>query len=157
MEGKEFLQVPEILNKSGNDFVRSIRSLGQRKTQPFLRTSISRSYYAAFLHIRDEFKKYCKPKYIERHENLISLLQCSDYQDCSAIIGGPLDSLRDKRKEADYVMDRTVSLRESEAGYASAKYLIRDFGKIDIPKLLLNIKQKARPIYDAAVRPEFRI
>ena len=156
MEGKEFLQVPEIINKTGGEFVRSIKSISEKKPQPFLRTCISRSYYAAYLHIRDKLIGHCVPDYVGSHEKIIRLLQSSGFQNCSEEIGGPLGSLRDKRHDADYVLSRSVTERESGDSYKLAKTLIEYFDKINVRKLLLAVKQEAYVIYNEAVRREFR-
>ena len=156
MEGKEFLQVPEIINKTGGEFVRRLKGLSEKKPQPFLRTSISRSYYAAYLHIRDKLIDHCVPDYVKSHERLIRLLESSKFQNCSSDIGGPLKSLRDKRHDADYVLNRSVTERESSSSYKLAKTLIEYFDKINVRKLLLAVKQEAYGIYNEAVRWDFR-
>jgi len=95
-EPSEFLTVAEQLIRDS-----------KYKNQGGFRTSISRSYYAAFLVIRKKLEEsgVSLSQSYEQHQDVINELMSKGYTD----IGNKLHSLRDKRNDADYHLDANIN------------------------------------------------
>lgn len=76
------------------------------KNQAGFRTSISRSYYAAFLVIRKKLQELGEPigKGYEQHQVVINALMGKN-----SSLGNKLHSLRDKRNDADYQLHANIN------------------------------------------------
>ncbi len=93
-------------------FLEVARELANIEREALARTSISRSYYAAFLLSREILSSYGrqvktgKPK---DHELVITEFRKLGRRD----IGDKLDSLRKMRNEADYELDKLITRRHA--------------------------------------------
>ncbi len=131
MEGKEFLEVAERLSNSNHEADR--------------RTSVSRSYYAMFNHI----KSFLKPKITftntpEDHRKIYYYFHNCGVEEAEDIASG-LNVLRQKRNDADYNMNATgFDSKNCALLYLKAKISINKFDKIDRRALLEGIKEYIR-------------
>lgn len=95
-ELSEFLTVAEQLIRDS-----------KYKNQAGFRTSVSRSYYAAFLVVRKKLEDLgirIKRGY-EQHQDVIDKLMDKNYTN----VGNKLHSLREKRNDADYQLHANIN------------------------------------------------
>ncbi len=129
------------------DFLKTAKFLNNQKDECHLRTSISRSYYAVHLHIRDFISKkfLAGRKFRKRpHDKVIACLsQCevSEIKSIAVMLG----DLRQARTDADYKMDRTIKPIKSQDIYDDASELLSDFNaKVDINTNIQKLAKSSR-------------
>ena len=111
------------------DFLNTAAFLNGQSDEHYLRTSISRSYYAVHLHIRSFISNtYLGGKKFNKspHMNIILCLNRCEVGEVK-VIGSMLNDLLQARKDADYEMDKTISSKKSEDIYEDSNELLSDF------------------------------
>lgn len=111
------------------DFLKTAEHLKDQDGEHYVRSSISRSYYAIYLHVRHfisktflggrKFKK-------DPHQKLIDCLQFCDAPDIKSI-GVMLSDLRQARTEADYEMTKAITAQKCQDIFEGATDLLSDF------------------------------
>ncbi len=94
------------------DFFETAKLLKTHSSEEHLRTSVGRSYYAAFLYFREYLKKLGLEKVRnprnDAHAFVINCLQFSGVTEgCEA--STRLKDLQQRREDADYKLEKTVS------------------------------------------------
>jgi len=128
------------------DFFKTAAFLNEQKDEHYIRTSISRSYYAVHLYIshfisntflgRKKFKN-------APHMNVIHCLQRCDAKDIKSI-GVMLLTLLQARTDADYKMSKTITPNKSQDIYDDANDLLSDFdSKVNIPANMRKFSQSS--------------
>jgi uncharacterized protein (UPF0332 family) len=128
------------------DFFKTAELLKLHAEETHLRTSISRSYYAAFLYFRERLRKLGlekkrKPNF-DAHAFVIQCLGYSQVQESNKA-SKYLHDLQQLREDADYHLGRTFSQNEAEDALAKAKKIVTDYEKNITPT-------KERTIFDNA-------
>lgn len=87
-----------------------------------IRTSIGRAYYAAFLYIKEKMERlgYHFPDDYRVHQTVIDALM--DRGDTT--MGSRLDRLLEKRRIADYYMDKSLSMSEGNYCTGVSEWII---------------------------------
>ena len=123
------------------DFIETAAHLKDQDGEHYVRTSISRSYYAVHLHICQFISKAFlggKKFKHNRHKNILHCLNRCDAKDIKEI-GAMLSDLLQGRIDADYKMDKIITPQKCEDIYDDACELLLDFES----KIIINTnKQK---------------
>jgi hypothetical protein len=115
-------------------------------SESHLRTSVGRSYYAAFLYFREHLKKLgLEKKKNPAHEIHEFVVQCLEF---SGITEGAkaaelLRDLRRVRTDADYRLDIAFSQKVAEDAYIKATAVVADYEKDITPAKQETLKQNA--------------
>lgn len=112
------------------DFFRTAELLKGEVGEAHLRTSVGRSYYAAFLYFREYLKKIglekTKQPGREAHTFVIQCMANSNVPE-----GGRasqyLQDLRRLREDADYHLDRVFSQNDAEDAFVKAQKIVSDY------------------------------
>jgi uncharacterized protein (UPF0332 family) len=108
-------------------FFETAELLKEYENEAHLRSSISRSFYAVFHSFLNHVCQYLsrEPKN-NPHKFIANCLQnCSDRQ--IKKVGSRFDSLCQRRRDADYRLDRTISKSDSEDVLVEAQKVIKDY------------------------------
>lgn len=116
MEPKDFFQTAELLEK--------------KTDEAHLRTSVGRSYYAAFLYFREYLKSIglCKRK--SPHKDVhVFVIQCLGFSEVpeGSRASTYLRDLQQVREDADYHLDEELSQNDAEDALMKAKKVIEDY------------------------------
>jgi len=134
-----------------SDFLKTAELLKNETDEPHLRTSVGRSYYAAFLYFREwleskGLKKKRKPK-LSAHFFVIQCLESSGVR-AGTRAARYLRDLRQWRTDADYHLEKVITENDAEDALAKARKTIADFtADIDPQKerdLLRNAREYAQ-------------
>lgn len=133
MDALEFLKIAKKLIKGG---------------EAHWRTSISRSYYAVFNHLKKECISLgiAIPKSGKGHNELYLNFYNSGIQDAQDI-GAKINDLRSQRVTADYELNSTVSKQTADFTLRKAEGVIAKYPAIDKTALKAGIEK-----YKAAVK-----
>ena len=112
------------------DFFKTADLLKTHTEEAHLRTSIGRSYYAAFLYFRERLKtlgleKKKKPN-LDAHAFVVECLGFSRVSEGSKA-SQYLKGLKQNREDADYHLDKKLSQNDAEDALARARKLIDDY------------------------------
>ena len=111
------------------DFLKTAELLRDNDLEPHQRSSISRSYYAAFLHLLEHIKgglQIRKTTISSPHEFVKKcLINCSNRSVMT--IGHRLDSLRTKRTDADYRLDKPIRKNDVVDAIDEANLIIQRY------------------------------
>lgn len=113
------------------DFLKTAELLLNRKEEHNTRTSISRSYYAVHLHIRDFISETAlggKRITENPHQKTIHFLQLCNVPEVKKI-GHKLVTLRQARTDADYEMRKKIMPNKGQDIHEEASELLSDFKK----------------------------
>jgi len=107
------------------DFFKTAELLKNEKDECHWRSSISRSYYAVHLYIRDFISKTFLGGIKFKNDPHEKLIKCLEFCDVSIIrnIGIRLKDLRQARTDADYHIDKKINKNKSGDVYDDAKEL----------------------------------
>jgi len=109
------------------DFLSTAALLNNETDEHHLRTSISRSYYAVHLHIRDFITSIIKKKIkTDVHKYILKCCYNCESKDIQAI-GCKLSTLLTYRTDADYRMNLNITATKSQDVYDDATELLADF------------------------------
>ena len=117
----------------GTDFLNVAEELANAGAEAHWRSSISRSYYAAFHHLKD---RLWEKKGFAISTSALGHAELRDWfmdQSASSLarIGDGLNTLRTKRNEADYRLTaRPVPQNDAQLGLAMARLLIKQVQKL---------------------------
>jgi len=104
-------------------FLKTAELLKDKREEEHVRTSIGRSYYAAFLYFRDYLKKLGLEKTIqpnkEVHAFVIQCLSCSENKTASKV-SEYLNDLQQRREDADYHLDKELTSSEATSAFDQA-------------------------------------
>jgi len=114
------------------DFLKTAKLLKTHAQEPHLRTSISRSYYGAFLYFREHLRalgleKTKKPS-LDAHAFVIQCLGFSQVTEGSKA-SKYLHDLQQVREDADYHLDKKFSQNDAEDTFVKARKVINDYQK----------------------------
>ncbi len=113
-----------------SDFFNTAKMLKDKSEQAHLRTSIGRSYYAAFLHFREYLRRIglekTKQPGREAHAFVIQCLQFSQVTECVQT-SQYLRDLQQLREDADYHLEMTFSQNDAEDAFSKAQKAINDY------------------------------
>lgn len=111
-------------------FLRIAEQLKELADEAHSRTSIGRSYYAAFLHFRERLRQIGleKVKHPSRevHAFVIQCLQFSDVIE-GVKASRHLHDLQQVREDADYHLEMDFSQNDAEDAFVKAQRVISDF------------------------------
>ncbi|MBF0235737.1 MAG: hypothetical protein HQK65_22280 [Desulfamplus sp.] len=114
----DFLNIAEELIKDNN---------GQEAKH---RTSISRSYYAAYHEVVIQYAKYkkldIKDSIFSNHQTFIRNLTQNKSQSLIRTLGNQLHSLKKDRFKADYELNKDISLSSAKKSYFASKKIINN-------------------------------
>lgn len=119
------------------DFHRLARQLASPADEATCRTAASRSYYGAFLHIREllSLTGVSFPQSTGSHAQLVRSLKQTADTECRRI-GHSLEALRKIRNTADYdVSYTTFSFQKARDAYDRADRIISSFGRLSTRSL----------------------
>jgi len=111
------------------DFLKTAAHLKDQEGEHHTRSSMSRSYYAVHLHIRNFISKtFLGERFFKNdlHQNVINCLQQCEVRDIKEI-GFKLDILRQARTDADYKMNKNINPNKGHDTYDAADELLSDF------------------------------
>jgi len=113
MEPECFLKTAELLNKYDDE--------------AHIRTSISRSFYATFHYFLNYVKPYLSrtPQYSAHRFIADCLTNCTAPQ--IKKVGARFDVLRQRRRDADYHLDKEISKADGEDALAEAQTIMDDY------------------------------
>lgn len=112
------------------EFLRVARALNGSAQEAEWRTSIGRSYYALFLHLRlrlEPIKPF--PKDDEDHQRVVHYLTNANDRNLQSV-GQTVKDLRTSRNEADYDMDAAVAQTQSQLTLTIAAKAIEKLGAV---------------------------
>ena len=119
------------------DFFKTAELLKTYVEEAHLRTSIGRSYYAAFLY----FREYLKSLGLEKKKNPtqgvhIFVIQCLGFSNVpeGSKASKFLHDLRQLRTDADYRLDKKFSQNDADDAFARAKATIDDYTRSITPQ-----------------------
>ena len=113
------------------EFLSVARNLSQSDREPEWRTSVGRSYYAVFNHLRLKLEPMKQlPRTDEDHQAVVQYLTAANNADLQSV-GQSLKDLRTSRNLADYDMQTAVGQDESRVALARADRAIEKFGKVN--------------------------
>ena len=129
------------------DFLKTAAFLNGQNDEHHLRTSMSRSYYAAHLYIRQFIsKKFLAGRNFKHdsHQYVINCCNNCESKDMKSI-GVILGDLRQVRTNADYKMHLKITSTNSQDAYDNARDLLSDFkSKLAIPANHVNRQKFAK-------------
>ena len=134
MKPEDFLDLARDLNKGSSSLP---------VTESCIRTSISRAYYYIFLKIRDSLIAWGAS--FNRRDTHREVIECLYKDKASSVIAQNLDSLRQKRNEADYDIKRLgfeYGSDKASLAIGEAERLKQDYDSIDKTVLARNIKSR---------------
>lgn len=136
MEAKDFLELAKRLQNSDDEASR--------------RTSVSRSYYAIFNHVKDFLKSsgIKLPSAAEAHEKAQQYLSNSGIDE-AVDLADDLDNLRKNRNDADYeLLSPKFTYDKKNCGLVSAKAMLffDSFSKINRASLVKGILEYKKKI-----------
>ena len=117
------------------DFLNVANRLKNSSEEEDRRTSVSRSYYAVFNHLRpkiDQFKPL--PGWDQDHRALVEYLTRVNLPELQSV-GQALKDLRDSRNDADYEMGQTCDASKASLACRKAENAIAKFSKINAVQL----------------------
>lgn len=128
------------------DFLKTAELLKTHIEEAHLRTSIGRSYYAAFLYFRERLRfhgleKKKQPSQ-EAHAFVIQCLQKSNVQEGKKA-STCLYDLRQLRTDADYRLNKKFSQNDADDAFAKAKNVIDDYTNNITPEQEMQLIQNA--------------
>lgn len=128
------------------NFFKTAELLKAHTEEAHLRTSIGRSYYAAFLYFRERLKslgleKKIKPN-LDAHAFVIQCLGFSQMSEGSKA-SKYLHDLQQVREDADYQLDKEFLQNEAEDTFVKAKKVIADYKKNITPEKEKELIDKA--------------
>ena len=112
------------------DFFKTAELLKKKTDEAHLRTSVGRSYYAAFLHFREYLKSHGLCKGIKpRQDAHVFVNQCLGFSQVSEgnKASAYLRDLQQRREDADYHLDEELSQNDAEDALLNAKKVIEDY------------------------------
>jgi uncharacterized protein (UPF0332 family) len=128
------------------DFFKTAKLLKTHIEEAHLRTSIGRSYYAAFLY----FREYLKSLGLEKKKNPnrdvhIFVIQCLQYSNVPEgnKASTYLHDLQQLREDADYCLNRPFSKNDADDAFAKANKAIADYTRNITPEQETKLIQKA--------------
>ena len=129
------------------EFFKTAAFLNGQKDEHHKRTSISRSYYAVHLYIRDFISNTFLGGIFFKTDTHKKILHC--LQNCEAEeiknLGVKLTNLLQARTDADYKMDKRITPTKSQDVYDDAMELLSDFdSKLAIPANRVNRQKFAK-------------
>lgn len=111
-------------------FLRTAKLLKEQTDEAHLRTSIGRSYYAAFLYFRERLKQIglekTKHPGREAHAFIIQCLQWSEVTEGTKA-SWYLRDLQQVREDTDYHLEKTFSQNEANDAFLKAQKVINDY------------------------------
>ena len=111
-------------------FLRTAELLKEQVDEAHSRTSIGRSYYAAFLHFRERLRQIglekIKHPSREAHAFVIQCLQFSEVTE-GVKASCHLHDLQQIREDADYHLEKDFSQNDAEDAFAKAQKVISDY------------------------------
>lgn len=110
-----------------NDLLGCAESLAQQTTEPELRASVNRAYYAVYHTALDACQRhgYSQPsKIVSVHIDLINFIETQHKS-----LADKLNAMRRLRGIADYRLDRDISSHEAIRALAECKRLISAVSK----------------------------
>lgn len=128
------------------EFLKTAELLKSQSEQAHLRTSVGRSYYAAFLFFREHLKTLGLEKTIQPSMGVHAFVtQCLQYSKVSECIKAAqyLRDLQQIREDADYHIEKEFKQSDAEDAYARVKLLLNDFSQRMTP-------EKEKTYYDNA-------
>lgn len=118
-------------------FFTTAELLKDKPGESHLRTSVGRSYYAAFLY----FREYLKSLGLEKKKNLTQdvhrfVIQCLQYSNVpeGSKASKYLHDLRQLRTDADYRLDKKFSQNDADDAFAKAKATIDNYTRSITPQ-----------------------
>lgn len=128
------------------NFFKTAELLKTHVEEAHLRTSIGRSYYAAFLYFRERLKscgleKKKQPNQ-DAHAFVIQCLQSSNVLEGSKA-SGYLRDMRQLRTDADYHLDKKFSQNDADDAFVIANKAIEDYTRNITPEQEMKLIQKA--------------
>jgi len=128
------------------DFFKTAEFLKSHTEESHLRTSIGRSYYAAFLYFRERFRslgleKTIKPK-VDVHAFVVECLRFSQVLEGKKA-ATYLRNLQQVRQDADYQLDKKFVQKDAEDTFVNAKKVIADYNENITPEKEKNLVEKA--------------
>ena len=114
------------------NFFKTAELLKSHTEESHLRTSVGRSYYAAFLYFREHLRslgleKKIKPK-ADAHAFIIQCLGFSQVSEGNKA-SKYLHDLQQVREDADYQLDKKFLQNDAEDAFVKAKKVIADYDK----------------------------
>ncbi|NUM37263.1 MAG: HEPN domain-containing protein [Candidatus Brocadiae bacterium] len=117
------------------DFIDTADYLLLDEKEASWRSAVSRSYYGAFLYIRDALKRLgIKYDPVGIHKSLPKEIKNSQVSGADTI-GNMLQDLRDQRTDADYSISLCFNKKNSMILLEQSKLIIEEFDKLDMVKL----------------------
>ena len=111
-------------------FLKTAELLKEQTDEEHLRTSIGRSYYAAFLYFRERLKQIglekTKHPSREAHAFVIQCLQWSEVKEGTKV-SRYLSDLQQIREDADYELDKSFSQNDADDTFLKAQKVINDY------------------------------
>ena len=117
MEPTDFFITAELLKTQVNE-------------EAHIRTSISRSYYAAFLYFKEWLKAHGLEKKIKPSQGIHAfVIQCLGFSQVSEgqKASKYLHDLQQRREDADYHLDKKFSQNDAEDAFACARKVVDDY------------------------------
>jgi uncharacterized protein (UPF0332 family) len=112
------------------DFLKTADLLKVQTEEAHWRTSVGRSYYAAFLYFREKLKRLglvkTKEQGLEEHAFVIKCLQFSEVSE-GVQVAQCLRNLKQSREDADYRLDREFSQNDAGDAFVKAQKVIEDY------------------------------
>lgn len=87
-----------------------------------IRTCINRAYYAAFLTVRELSS-------ISDDDKKVHTKVIQDFKKKNLKLGQHLSKLFMSRKDADYILEKSVTIRESEIALQKSEIVLKGLGK----------------------------
>jgi len=133
----------------GWDFLDTAQRLVNSPHEHDLRTSISRSYYAAFLALRDALMAAGAPLHNKRdvHKDIVDAFISDRSTRDIYKLGERLDSLRTQRNHADYrtaTADRAPTTSDAQSACAKAARLRVDLQAVDVAVAVERVQSHRR-------------
>jgi uncharacterized protein (UPF0332 family) len=127
----------------GKDFLELAKKLQSFADEASLRTSVSRSYYAIFNHVKDFLNTngISMPKAAQAHEKAHQYLSNSGIDE-ALDLADDLDNMRNRRNDADYEMrSPKYAYDKKNCGLISAKAMqfLDNFDKLNRGRLVKGI------------------
>ncbi len=136
------------------DFLIVARRLSSSAKESDARTSIGRTYYALFNHLKIKIEPIKEvPVSSEAHQALVRYLLKSNNKTLSSV-GQCLNDLRKNRNDADYKMALVLDKTKSELAVERADRALAQFATISDP--ILTACLKAQPTYQSRRAQENR-
>jgi uncharacterized protein (UPF0332 family) len=114
------------------DFFKTAELLKSHTEESHLRTSVGRSYYAAFLYFRERLRSLGLEKKINRNRDThVFVIQCLGFSQVPEGMKASkyLHDLQQTREDADYQLDKEFVPNDAKDAFDKAKKVIANYNK----------------------------